>query len=108
MNSYHKAMLNTERSAPVYHVSIPCHGEVPGPLEAWKGCHGPLDREDYLLTKPAAIRRAIEDGWTYDAEGKWLCPQCKKRKDAECHHGHVGECVLCEDEREEAINKGLR
>ncbi len=104
MNSYHKAMLNTMRGDPVYLVSIPCSGELSlGP--SWEGCHGPLDQENFLLTKPEAIRIALEDGWTYDSEGKWMCPSCKKRKEEECHHGHVGECVLCADEREEAARK---
>jgi len=104
MNSYHKAMLNTMRGDPVYGVLIECSeafrmNALGTPLE----CHQSLCVEDFLLTKPAAIRIALEKGWTYDAEGKWLCPLCKKRQEEECHHGHVGECVLCEDEKEEAF-----
>lgn len=100
MNSYHKAMLNTMRSDPVYAVVIHC-----SEVESWfdyidsKGrltskqrtlggglCPQTLDLEDFCLTKPAAIRIALEDGWAYDSEGKWLCPDCKKKK-AEVHDG---------------------
>ena len=97
-------MLNTMRGDPVYLVTIPCSEAFRMvALAAPRECHHNLELENFLLTKPEAIRIALEDGWTYDAEGKWLCLSCKKRKEEECHHGHVEECVLCSDEEEEAF-----
>lgn len=44
-----------------------------------EGCWWYCVHEDFDATKLDGYRAAREQGWTYDAEGEWLCPHCSEQ-----------------------------
>jgi len=65
MSSYTTALKSLVKSDPFYEVHIYC-----------SICkYGDSDQEQ-CLSKSQAFKGFIDQGWSYDDEGKWCCPDC--------------------------------
>ncbi len=86
MSAFHKALENVER-VPLFEVLIHCSGTgtwgATASQERFRedGCCTISHHERDLLARPTkfdAVKNAKENGWTWDEDGNWLCPECSK------------------------------
>ena len=75
MNAWHKALQNVLR-IPMAEVHISCSGRNGKGRECYRS-HEELDALNNP-TKLEAIKNAKAEGWTYDKDGNWICPECTK------------------------------
>jgi len=93
VSAFHKALERVVR-VPMFEVHIYCssldgeeewtHGFDPSPE-----CEGRHDEYDALAcpTKFDAIKNAKARGWTWDKDGRWLCPKCIDPEDENSEGG---------------------
>tara|TARA_R100000008_G_scaffold33659_1_gene19034 strand:+ start:881 stop:1123 length:243 start_codon:yes stop_codon:yes gene_type:complete len=75
-NAWHKALKNVEEYAPMIYLSVVCSQlKACLALQCEPAEYGEGDLD---LRKLDFVKRAKADGWTYDKNGNWLCPDCSK------------------------------
>ena len=81
MTAWHKALKNVEPH--IYREwYVWCHKHQHKGEEESKGCHHNFTTElDFINDTPdkfAVVHKAKEEGWTWDKDGNWLCPECSR------------------------------